>query len=501
MRGKSDAHTFQAQLGQPKKRTSESALAMNSQHSIIKSWNDVILRSLEIGTGERTLGLGPPMVARLVAMVYTAAFQAWAPYTATATSPVPGGAPRLPAAQRTEKNKRIAISYAIYRTALALMPDSRIKAQLDAQMAALGLDANNADAVGANPHEIGNAAAQAVLAARANDGSNQSGLTPGSPPPPPPGKPAPYADYTGYKPVNHPSLVVPSTFRDTIVNVEKWQPLSYADPATSSAATPAFIAPHWKNVTPFALTSSDQFRPSPPEHYTRQAFLDQARHVIEVQANLTSEQKVIAEYWADGPKSWLPPGHWCEIAGQVSERGFHTTDQDAQLFFALSNAILDASISCWESKVFYDYCRPVTAIRWLFGNIMIDGWGGPGRGTVRLRGDQWRPFQRDTFPTPPFSEYTSGHSTFSMAAATVLKAFLKTDRFEIHHDVTEPLIADPSLPDLPRRISWHSFTDAAYSAGESRIFGGIHFYQGNVAGLDAGKKVGEAVWAKAQTFF
>ncbi|MBN8455790.1 vanadium-dependent haloperoxidase [Accumulibacter sp.] len=475
---------------------------MNPPHSIIKGWNDVILRSLEIATGEPTLRLGPPMVARLLAMVYTAAFQAWAPYTATATPPIAGGAPRRPAAQWTEKNKRIAISFAIYRTALDLMPEPRIKALLDAQMAALGLDINETDAIGNDPDEIGNAAAKAVLTARANDGANQSGLTPGSPPPPPPpGKPTPYVDYTGYVPVNRQTLVAAPTPRDTIVDVEKWQPLTYADPTTGSAATPSFIAPHWKNVTPFALTSADQFRPSAPERYTSQAFLDQARHVIEVQANLTSEQKVIAEYWADGPRSWLPPGHWCEIAGQISERRFHTTDQDAQLFFAVANAILDASISCWESKVFYDYCRPVTAIRWLFGNIMIDAWGGPGRGTVRMRGDQWRPFQRDTFPTPPFSEYASGHSTFSMAAATVLKAFLGFDRFELHHDVTEPLLADPGLSDLPRRITWHSFTDAAYSAGESRIFGGIHFYQGNVAGLDAGRKVGEAVWTRAKTFF
>lgn len=113
------------------------------------------------------------------------------------------------------------------------------------------------------------------------------------PPPPPRGKPTPYADHTGYVPVNRQTLVAAPTPRDTIVDVEKWQPLTYADPTTGSAATPSFIAPHWKNVTPFALTSADQFRPSAPERYTSQAFLDQARHVIEVQANLTNEQKVI----------------------------------------------------------------------------------------------------------------------------------------------------------------------------------------------------------------
>ena len=470
---------------------------MQPSVSIVKSWNDVLLKSLEIVTGAPALRLGPPMVARLVAMVYTAAFQAWAPYTATATAPIPGGPARRPAGQRTDKNKRIAISYAIYRTAAVLMPDARVQALLDAQMGALGLDTQATDAVGTDPDEIGNAAAKAVLADRANDGANAAGTDAGSPP----GPAVPYADTTGYQPVNRSTLVAAPTPRDTIIDVTKWQPLSYADPTTGSAATPQFIAPHWSKVKPFALLSADQFRPPPPEPVYSQAFVDQARHVMEIQARLTSEQKVIAEYWADGPKSWLPPGHWCEIAGQVSERRFHGTDADVKLFFAVANAILDASISCWESKTHYDYCRPITAIRWLFGNTMVDGWGGPGRGTVRLRGDQWRPFQRDTFPTPPFSEYTSGHSTFSMAAATVLTAALGTDRFELHHDVTGPLQADPDLPDLPRRISWASFTEAAYSAGESRLFGGIHFHQGNVAGLEAGRRIGQAAWAKAQTFF
>jgi hypothetical protein len=472
---------------------------MHPPVSIVKEWNDVVLRALEIATGA-PLRLGPPMVARLMAMVYTAAFQAWAPYTATAKSPVAGGPARRPAAQRTLQNKRIAISYAVYRTSLALMPDARVQALLDAQMASLGLDIRATDAVGTDPDEIGNAAAKAVLNDRAADGANQSGTDPGSPPPPASG-PVPYADTTGYRPKNLPALVAAATPRDTILAVDKWQPLSYADANTGSVATPAFIAPHWYKVRPFALTSADQFRPSPPEKPSSQAFVDQARHVMDVQARLTSEQKVIAEYWADGPRSWLPPGHWCEIAGQVSERRFHDTDQDVRMFFAVANAILDASISCWEAKVHYDYCRPITAIRWLFNHVMVDAWGGPGRGTVRLRGDQWRPFQRDSFPTPPFAEFTSGHSTFSMAAATVLAAFVGSDRFELHHDVTEPLVADPELPDLPRRIRWSSFTEAAYSAGESRIFGGIHFHQGNVAGLEAGREVGRAAWTKAQTYF
>jgi hypothetical protein len=85
------------------------------------------------------------------------------------------------------------------------------------------------------------------------------------------------------------------------------------------------------------------------------------------------------------------------------------------------NAVLDASIAVWEAKRFYDYCQPITAIRHLFRGKTIKSWGGPGKGTVELQGENWHTFQVNTFPMPPFAEYVSGHSSFSMAAATVLK--------------------------------------------------------------------------------
>ena len=220
-----------------------------------------------------------------------------------------------------------------------------------------------------------------------------------------------------------------------------------------------------------------------------------------MQTKLTLEQKIIAEYWADGPRSWLPPGHWCEIAGQVSRHYFHSVDQDAKMFFAVANAILDASIATWEAKRHYDYVRPITAIRWLFAGFEIEAWAGPGLGTAMVMGERWRTFQRDTFPTPPFPEYTSGHSAFSMAAAIVLKAFTRKDAFALKHVQEVSLAAEPDIAGLPVTLTWESFTEAAMSAGESRLFGGIHFYQGNVAGLELGKKVGEAAWNKAKTFF
>ncbi|MCC7053221.1 MAG: vanadium-dependent haloperoxidase [Gemmatimonadaceae bacterium] len=467
---------------------------MKPPDTIVNKWNDTILLSLEIGTNTAALQLGPPMVARLVAMTYSAAFQAWAPYSDTATALLPGGPPRRPAGQRTLANKNIAISYAIYRVTTALFADVRIRALLDAQMAELGLSVTDNTTAGNSPVAIGNSAAQMVLASRTADNSNQAGTMPGSTTP---GKP--YGDFTGYVPVNPPALAFGDTHRRHVVDPGRWQPLSYINPNDGTVATPGFIAPHWGQVTPFALTSGDQFRPSPPEPFTSQAFLDQARFVIDIQQRLTTEQKIIAEFWADGPKSWLPPGHWCEVAGLVSRERFHTVDQDVKLFFALSNAILDASIATWDAKRHYDYVRPITAIRWLYDQFGFAGFSGNGFGAVE--GERWRPFQKDTFPTPPFPEYSSGHSAFSMAAAVVLKRATGSDMFTLRHTQEVPLAAQPDIAGLPVTITWNSFSEAAFSAGESRLFGGIHFYQGNVAGLELGRKVGEAAWTKALSFF
>lgn len=88
-----------------------------------------------------------------------------------------------------------------------------------------------------------------------------------------------------------------------------------------------------------------------------------------------------------------------------------------------------------------------------------------------------------------------------MAAATVLKHVLGSDMFTFRHTQEVPLAAEPDLAGLPVTITWTSFSEAAFSAGESRLFGGIHFYQGNIAGLELGRKVGELAWTKASSFF
>ena len=477
-----------------------------SPSRVFAIWTNTILQSLEIATQSTSLALGPPPVARLLAVLYTAAFEAWAPYTPTAKGPINGAALRRPAAQHTNPKKAEAVSFAFYRSGLAMfsanpeqdppVTDASVLKIFNATMAKLGYDpAGPASAT--SPAGIGTRAAKQVLASRVGDQSNQANGY------------ADTTDYAGTKQVNKtPAVPFRPSSRSEVIDPSRWQALTYFDPASERTRTPGFITPQWGTVKPFALTSGDQFRPKPPAAWPSQAFVDQAKHVIEIQRNLTIRQKVIAEFWADGPKSWLPPGHWCALALFVSERGDASTnnkpygiDRDAKMFFALANAIFDASIATWEAKLYYDYVRPITAIRWLFQGHVIKGWRGAGRGVGRIAGETWTPFQRSTFPTPPFPEYTSGHSAFSMAAATVLKLFTGSDRFGGVYIQSTALAAEPDASKLPVVLEWPTFTEAAIEAGESRMFGGIHFHEGNAEGLEMGRKVGELAWTKAQGYF
>lgn len=445
--------------------------------NVVLEWNEVLLEAI------RTTKPGPPMAARSLGIVYTGIYDAWAAYSPVA-DPVHSTVSRRPSAQRTVANIEAAINQVAYRLLLDQFP--AVKGMLDAKLTALGGNPSDNNANPGTGVGVGNLVANAVIAFRHNDNSNQQNN---------------YADTTGYVPRNQPiGLAMPTTFSQ-IADPERWQPLSYTNPATGQQVAPSFIAPHWGLVKPFALSSGSEFRPTPPQGLLSQGFLEQAKHVVEVQANLTPKQKVIAEYWADGPRSELPPGHWALFTAFVVNRDSLSLDDTVKLFFAVANAIFDASIATWEAKRFYDYVRPITAIRYLFRGKTIKAWGGPGQGTVSLQGEAWRTFQSEVFPTPPFPEYTSGHSAFSMAAATALKSYLGSDKFDYEHIQNNPLVADPTENVAGISLKWSTFTEAAWEAGESRLYGGIHFYEGNVAGLDLGKKVGNKAFEKAESYW
>lgn len=441
--------------------------------NVVLSWNQTLLDAVSAAT------LGPPMVARALAIVHTAMFDAWAAYDDVATGTRLGGDLRRPPEERTPENKREAISYAAYRALVDVFPEQ--VARFDARMQGLGFDPADTGQDLSTPTGVGNIAAAAVLEFRHRDGANQLGdLGPTG---------LPYSDYTGYRPVNTP---------DDIVDPNRWQPLRHPNRDGTATIEQRFLAPHWDRVIPFALSSADQLRPPPPEIFPHGRYRHQAQELIRMSAGLTDREKMIIEYWMDGPNTVLPPGHFNLFAQHVSLRDGHTLDDDIQLFFILTNAIHDAAIACWDAKIHYDYVRPITAIRHLKRGQKIRAWAGPQQGTGVIAGEDWQPYQPDWFPTPPFAEYSSGHSTFSAAGAEILKRFTGSDWFGASVTITEaPVGVEPGVPARPVTLAWQTFSEAADEAGLSRRLGGIHFADGDLIAREMGRAVAALAWEKA----
>jgi hypothetical protein len=266
-----------------------------------------------------------------------------------------------------------------------------------------------------------------------------------------------------------------------------------------------FLTPFWNRIVPFALTSADQFRPSPPYSWekSRDGYIEQATELVEISAHLIDREKVIAEYWADGPGSVTPPGHWCQIAQYISAKNHFDIDTDVKLFFVLTNALFDTSISTWDAKRTYDSVRPITAIHFLFAGKKIQAWAGPYQGTAEMDGAEWRPYQRPATITPPFPEYVSGHSAFSAAAAEVLKLFTGSDAFGDSALIKSgsSKIEPGTVPAKDTVLSWDTFTDAADQAGMSRRYGGIHFKMADLNGRKLGRLAGAQAFKKASNYF
>jgi len=248
--------------------------------------------------------------------------------------------------------------------------------------------------------------------------------------------------------------------------------------APTAPAFAASLFPQWPVVTPFAMESPAQFRPPAPPALNSQEWADEYNLTKELgsatSATRTLEETEIARFWADGAGTVTPPGHWNVIAQDVSTQQGLTLEENARLFALLNIAEADAAIVSWDCKYTFHFWRPITAIR----NGDLD----PREDTVKEA--EWTPL----LVTPPFPEYTSGHSTFSAAGAAVLAAFFGTD------DVAFTTFSE-DLPGVSRSFS--SFSDAALEAGMSRIYGGIHFLSANRAGLSSGGSLGAFV---AETF-
>jgi len=243
---------------------------------------------------------------------------------------------------------------------------------------------------------------------------------------------------------------------------------------TPPALAPPLL-PQWPFVTPWTMTSGSQFRTPGPPILTDPAYVAAWLEVYLLgradSTVRTADQSEIAEFWNDGVGTQTPPGHWNEIAQTLAAQQGNTLIDNARLFALLTLTVADAAIVSWDNKYHWDHWRPYTGI------VEADTDGNPNTSPDPT----WASF----ITTPPFPAYTSGHSSFSGSSARILGHFYGTD------DVAFSAGSD-GLPGVTR--SFTSLSQAAEEAGQSRIYGGIHWQYDNQAALESGRALADLVF-------
>ena len=533
--------------------------------SVARRWDEALLDAIR-----RSLP-APTVHARNLFHLSAAMWDAWATYDPGATGYF---VMEKHGASDVTEARNEAMSYAAYR----LLTERYIKSvgadqslsEFDDVMDAFCYPLSVTTTEGDSPAAIGNRIAAAVIAYGLADGSNQADG---------------YTD-PDYAAVNPPLVVAESGA--TMVDPNRWQPLQIEHmisqngiPVTNGVQQ--FVGPHWGGVKGFALPGGGADRlplnPGPPPRLgdpsTEQAFKDEAVQVIRDSAALDVSDNVtvdispgasgnntlgandghgrtanpltgqayapelvnrgdfargLAEFWADGPNSETPPGHWNVIANTVSDRSSgnlkigstgRTVDRlqwDVKLYLALNGAVHDAAIAAWGAKGHYDSARPISMIRYLGGlgqlplvpglveldrgQNVIRAWHPGGVGWIRAV--DWVPYQAPTFVTPSFAGYFSGHSTFSRAAAEVLTAFTGSEYFPgglAQWTIPAGSLKTDAGPTSDVVLQWATYYDAADQAGISRIYGGIHIPSDDFSGRRVGAECGKAAWALAQRYY
>lgn len=258
------------------------------------------------------------------------------------------------------------------------------------------------------------------------------------------------------------------------------------EPGTWRPTPPAYmdaIEPNWATLRPFVLDSAAQFKPEPPPPFSLapgSAFRQQVDEVYQVTTEMTEEQRAIAAFWDCNPyvmhtrghamfatKKITPGGHWMGIAAIASRQAGDDVAGAAEAYARTALALADGFLSVWDEKYRSRLVRPETVI-----NEHID--------------EDWVPLLQ----TPPFPEYSSGHSVISAAAAEALTA-LYGDDVAFDDDTEVPY-------GLPVR-SFGSFREAAQEAAVSRLYGGIHYRMAADRGLEQGRGVGALHAARLET--
>jgi len=278
--------------------------------------------------------------------------------------------------------------------------------------------------------------------------------------------------------------------------------------------------------------------------------------------------RVLAEFWADGPNSETPPGHWFTILNYVSDHPLFVKkfkgqgpvvddlQWDCKSYFALGGAVHDAAISAWSIKGYYDYVRPISALRWMavqgqcsnssqphysvkgvplvpgcielvqhgdplagsgdvnVNKVKLFAWRGPNyianpasdtAGVGWILAENWWPYQRPTFVTPPFAGFISGHSTYSRAAAEVMTLLTGDEYFpggmsEFFAPHNQFLVFEDG-PSVDVTLQWATYRDASDQCSLSRIWGGIHPPIDDMPGRLIGRRIGVNAFHHAEDYF
>jgi hypothetical protein len=538
-------------------------------HSVARVWNEALLHAIQRDTP------APTVHARNLFHVSAAMWDAWAAYDSRADGWL---VREKPEAEDVQAARETALSYAAYRLLLHRYSyASGLQETFDELVATLEGLCYRIDYVetdGDSPAALGNRIAAAYIARGREDGANEE---------------LRYADPT-YKPAN-PPLVVDEPGAE-MRDPSSWQPLALSRIVAQNGipqpgSVQSFIGPHWGHLRAFALPSSDRGVPidaGEPPRLGDRAFAREALDVIRRSAELDPRDGVavnvspgvrganslgandgnghrvnpatgqpypqnvtlrgdyaraLAEYWADGPRSETPPGHWNAVANEVSDstalvrriggRGpeVDRLEWDVKLYLALNGAVHDAAVAAWGLKGHYDSARPISIIRYLGarnqlptepglverrrGQTFVRGWAGfpkhpatQASGVRWIRAAEWVPYQLPTFVTPAFAGYVSGHSTFSRAAAEVLTAFTGSSYFPgglYEVPVPRGALRIEHGPSRDLKLQWATYFDAADAAGQSRLWMGIHVPADDFAGRRVGSQCGKEAWELAQRYF
>jgi hypothetical protein len=383
---------------------------------MVLRWNDALLAAL------RTAGQSTTPSTRYAAIVQAAVYDAvnsidgtYTPYLAAV--PAPSGA-----------SEDAAAAQAAHDALVGLFPTQATTLDLELKASLQTIPDGDAKTAGI---QVGQAAAQNILAARANDGSDQT------------------VDYT------------PGT------NPGDWQPTppAYGPPNQ----------PQWPSVTPFCLHSASQFRPPPPPaltsaEYTAAFNLTKDLGSID-STSRTADQTEAALFWEGiaTPNS-RTVGLWNQIAQDAAVAQGNTLVQNARMFALLDLTFADTAIACWDAKYTYNFWRPVTAIR------AADTTGNPDTEAD----PNWTPLMA----TPSHPSYPSAHSTELSGAAVTLASFFGTDTIPFS-------ISWEGLPGVTRTFA--GFTAAADEASMSRIWAGFHWSFDLTVGRALGQSVAEYI--------